>query len=81
MLFEFDSGHPDVLVVIRQQIKGTSNTSKSIIYDWLRVLTLIGPSTGPPVEPSHKNTAYIIGIPLMFTNSRVEIVPNCELYR
>jgi hypothetical protein len=76
MLFEFDSGHPDVLVVIRQQIKGMSNTSTFIIYDWLHVLTLIGPSSGPPVESSHKNTVHIIGILLLFTNSRVEIVSN-----
>jgi hypothetical protein len=26
ILNEFDSGHPDVLVVLQQQIKGTSNT-------------------------------------------------------
>jgi len=33
-----DNRHPDVLVEIRQQIKGTSNTSTFfIIHDWLHV--------------------------------------------
>jgi len=42
----FDSGHPDVLVVLQQQIKGTSNTSTFIKDDWLHVSTLIGSSSG-----------------------------------
>ena len=37
----FDSGHPDVLVLL-QQIKGASNTSTFIKNNWLHVLTLIG---------------------------------------
>ena len=31
----FDSGHPDVLEEIRQQIEGTSNTSMFLYYIWL----------------------------------------------
>jgi hypothetical protein len=42
----FDSGHPDVLVVLQQQIKGTLNTPTSIKDNWLHVSTLIESSSG-----------------------------------
>ena len=38
-------------------------------YAWLHVSTLIGSASGHLIEPSHWNTAYAIGIPLMFTNN------------
>ena len=52
----FDCGHPDVLIIIiiiRQQIKCTSNTSTFIVYDRLHVSTFIGSSSGLLVESSH----------------------------
>jgi len=51
LIFEFDSGNPDVLI-IQQQIKCTSNTSTFILYDRLHVSTLIGSSSGLQVELS-----------------------------
>ena len=51
--YEFDTGHPDVLVVLQEQIKGTSNTSTFIKSNWLHVSTHTGSSSGLLVESSH----------------------------
>ena len=60
-----------MLIVLQQQIKGTSNTSTVIKSGWLHVSTLTGSSSGLPVESSHYNITHIIGIILILSDAAI----------